>query len=74
MISIEKDIFLPDFLRDELKKPFGKLMECSDIADQFRGTKMSLITIGDSGSRSLIRGGLSPNLIIWDGKTKRLPV
>jgi len=74
MISIEKDIFLPDSLRDELKKPFGKLMECSDIAAQFRGKNISLVTIGDFVSISLIKGGLSPKLIIWDGKNKRLPV
>jgi uncharacterized protein (UPF0218 family) len=74
MISIEKDIFLPESLRDELKKPFGKLMECSDIAKMFKGKDITLVTIGDFVSKSLIKGGLSPNLIIWDGKNKRLPV
>jgi uncharacterized protein (UPF0218 family) len=69
MISIEQDLHLPEELRDELKKPFGVVMESSEIARLYTGAR--LITIGDTVSTSLIKEGLKPSLIIWDGKVKR---
>jgi len=73
MISIEQDLHLPDSLRDELRKPFGRLLECEEMVPILKGTDEPVITIGDSVSISLIELGVSPSLIIWDGKTRRLP-
>lgn len=71
MIKIESDLTLPESLRDRLKEPFGKVLESEEIADELRGDKSPLITIGDSVSKALIDYGLFPNVIIWDGKTMR---
>lgn len=73
MISIEQDVYLPASLRGELRKPFGRVMESEELIGLLDKAPGRLITIGDSVSTSLIEGGLSPNLIIWDGKVKRLP-
>lgn len=73
MISIEKDVFLPGFLRGELRKPFGRVMECSEIIELLKGKPGKLVTIGDSVSTALIKGGLEPSLIIWDERIKRHP-
>lgn len=70
MISIGSDLHLPEELRDELKKPFGVVMESSEIARLFKGDH-KLITVGDSVSTSLINKGLEPSLIIWDEKMRR---
>lgn len=71
MISIEKDLFLPASLRDELKKPFGAVVECSEIPKLAKG---KIIAVGDSVSLSLINAGLFPSLIIWDGRSERKPI
>lgn len=73
--SIDRDLHLPDSLRGELRKRLGKVVECSELVKQLKRQpgKKPLITVGDSVSESLIKGGISPNLIIWDGKTKRTP-
>jgi len=73
MVRIDRDVFLPESLRDEMKQPFGELLECVEIPKRItRGGK--LIAIGDHVASCLIRAGASPSLIIWDGKTKRLPM
>lgn len=71
MISISRDLKLPTPLRGELQKPFGKVVECSQVAELLGKEKRRVIAIGDSVSELLIKGGISPVLIIWDGKTKR---
>ncbi len=72
MVRIDKDVFLPESLRDELKRPFGELLECAEIPKRVK-VDGKLVAIGDSVASCLIRSGVSPSLIIWDGKTKRLP-
>jgi len=72
MISISKDLKLPTSLRGELQKPLGRVVECSQVAELLRKEKRRVIAIGDSVSELLIKGGVSPVLIIWDGKTKRV--
>lgn len=73
-MRIDRDLLLPDSLREELQKPFGKVMECADIAAFLKGKKARVATIGDSVSLSIIEGGVLPSLIIWDGKTHREPM
>lgn len=73
MISIDKDLILPNSLREELKKPFGEIVECPNVPTLVKpGDK--IIAVGDSVSASLINAGLFPTLIIWDGRTQRKPV
>jgi len=74
MRTIERDLKLPDSLRDDLQKPFGRVMEASDIAVLLKSEKRRVISVGDSVSEALIKGDVKPSLIIWDGKTRRAPV
>ncbi len=73
MITISKDLLIPEALRKDFRAPFGTLMECSEIASLLRREKHHVVSIGDYVSYSLITHGLNPSLIIWDKKTKRLP-
>lgn len=61
-------------MRSELKKPFGRVMECSDAVSLLKKEKRRIFSIGDSVSEALIRGGVSPAMIVWDGRTKRAPL
>jgi hypothetical protein len=74
MIQIDNDLHLPDSLRKELRKPLGKVRESYELLQDLKGQDKHIITIGDSVSSFFIRQGLPPNLIIWDGNTKRHPV
>jgi hypothetical protein len=73
MITIEKDLHLPDSLREQFKKPMGDVVECYDLLPKLKKVD-KLVTIGDSVSSFFIRQGAPPNLIIWDGNTKRHPI
>ncbi len=75
MIVIENDLHLPQSLRSELRKPFGEVMQCSRIIQILKEqpSEKPLISIGDTVSTHLIRGGLSPSLIIWDKRIRRRP-
>jgi len=72
-MGTDKDLILPESLRGELKKPYGKLTECSKIPKILK-KRDRVIAVGDSVSYSLISGGLSLSLIIWDGRTMRRPI
>jgi uncharacterized protein (UPF0218 family) len=73
MISTDTDLILPDSLREELRKPFGQVVECSEIPKLVKpGDK--IIAIGDSVSTALILAGLSPSMIVWDGRSQRHPL
>ncbi len=71
MKPIGGDLKLPESLRGELKKPFGRLMECADIIRLVKAEPARVIAIGDYVSAKLVGAGVSPSLIIWDGKTRR---
>ena len=73
MITIDRDLELPDSLREELQKPFGKVVESYELLPIVKNAKR-FITIGDSVSSFFIRQGAPPSMIIWDGNTKRHPI
>lgn len=71
-------IFLPEALREELKKPFGKLYVDTLVAAEFisqqRKKGKKLIAVGDVALSELIVLGIVPELGIYDLMTKREPV
>jgi GTP-dependent dephospho-CoA kinase len=73
MINIQKDLILTDTLRQELAEPMGRVLECYEVLKELKHNR-NLVTIGDSVSSFFIRQGEPPNLIIWDGNTKRQPI
>jgi uncharacterized protein (UPF0218 family) len=54
-------------LRDELKKPLGRLVK--DVASVSK--EKITIAVGDVASEKLINAGFNPKLCIYDGKTER---
>ncbi|MHC1585536.1 MAG: GTP-dependent dephospho-CoA kinase family protein [Candidatus Syntropharchaeia archaeon] len=69
-------MILPEELREELKKPIGKLYSGRGIEPIERmveemGNPEKIISIGDMVTFYLLEYGIVPDLSIVDGKTKR---
>ena len=74
MMDIEGDLRLPEHLREELREPFGRLVDSSGLVSFLKndfGKGKKLIAVGDLVSLLLIKNGIEPSLIIWDGISKR---
>jgi len=54
-------------LRDELKKPLGRVVKDVDSIPRGKVT----ITVGDIASEILIKSGFNPKVCVFDGKTAR---
>jgi len=66
---------LPDELRVELKKPWGKLIPCCNVSkerilEELGGVKL-VVAVGDATSETLGRLGIQPGIYVVDGKEKR---
>jgi uncharacterized protein (UPF0218 family) len=74
MIRIDKNLVLPKSLREELKKPFGRVLKEGELLGHLRSQDLksrALISVGDQISSTLLTSGIRPNVIIWDKKIKR---
>lgn len=68
----KKKLYLPQSLREALKKPLGILVDNErSLPIYIKKENRFLITIGDVVSRTVCDVGLSPNLMIIDYKTQR---
>ncbi len=65
---------LQESLRPELRKPFGKVMNNEELIKALGGRKGLLITVGDECSYSLIKKGVTPDIVIYDLRVKRKDV
>jgi len=66
----EKDLLLSEGLREELRHPFGVLItgeEALAAVDECG----PLVLVGDVVSHDMLRKGIQPKLVIYDGKTER---
>ena len=70
-----KDLRLPESLRDELKKPLGRFLETQEYLQLLKesGDK-TIITVGDTVSKSALSLGIRPKLAIIDFLTERKEV
>ncbi|NYZ75980.1 DUF359 domain-containing protein [Candidatus Micrarchaeota archaeon] len=62
---------LPESLRLEFRRPFGKVMNNNELVRCAKGRKGLLITVGDECSYSLIKNGITPDIVIYDLRVKR---
>lgn len=66
---------LPEELRAELKKPFGKLIPRSEISKQRLLEEVSgailVVAVGDATSETLSRLEIQPDVYVVDGKEQR---
>lgn len=70
VIDKKGKLLLPLFLREKLKKPFGKLM--SEIPENIDISKV--VTVGDVTTKKFLDRDLSPFLAIVDFKVERKPI
>ncbi len=67
----EKDLVLPESLRQELRKPFGELIKGSKFK---LPSESFIISIGDAVTVKLLDNNINVNIAIFDFKTKRQPI
>lgn len=63
-----KNLKITKELREELKKPFGKLVKEIDLIP-IKGK--TVISVGDEVTENLLKKNFTPKLCIYDKKTKR---
>lgn len=68
-----KELRLPDNLRPNLKKPFGRALEDSDIIEQIK-KKSFIICVGDIVTANLVHLGIQPDISLFDFQTKRIEI
>lgn len=61
---------LPVEMRDELKKPFGEVVDEQSLLNKLKGFK-KIVAVGDVAVLTLFRKGIVPDIAIVDFKTKR---
>lgn len=75
LLTSAKKFILPNYLRDKLAKPYGKLFTNEgELISQLSKEDKQLITVGDESTVSLSKRGISSNLVIVDFKINRKQV
>ena len=67
-------LILPEKMRDEVRKPFGKVYSGSAAIEAFRRGSRPLISVGDQCASDLIDSGLAPDILIFDFRIKRAEI
>ena len=67
-------LILPEKMRDEVRKPFGRVYSGSAAMDACRVGERPLISVGDQCASDLIDAGLAPDILIFDFKIKRAEI
>ena len=67
-------LVLPEKMRDEVRKPFGKVYGGSAAVEACRKGARPLVSVGDQCASNLIDSGLAPDILIFDFKIKRVEI
>jgi len=67
-------LILPDNMREEIRKPFGKLVTGVKFKAELAKAKRPLITVGDQCAYDLINTGTPPDMLVVDFKVKRVEI
>jgi hypothetical protein len=65
---------LPESLREELRRPFGRVVNNDELVKALKNRKGLLITVGDGCSYELVKNGINPDIVIYDLRIKRKDV
>ncbi|MFA5929912.1 MAG: DUF359 domain-containing protein [Candidatus Micrarchaeia archaeon] len=65
---------LPEKMREDVRKPFGRVFSGSASLAACRKGKRPLISVGDQCASDLIDAGLAPDILIFDFKIKRVEI
>lgn len=63
-----------DTLREELKKPFGQVMDTKEMKNVLAKERGLIVSVGDICTYELLKEGITPNITIYDGKNMRQQV
>lgn len=66
----ERDLILPDDLREELAEPFGALVAESGLRELLADSPR-VICVGDVVTVTLLRIGIQPDVAVFDYRTQR---
>lgn len=66
----EKDLVLPEDLRDELARPIGKIVSAWALSKHIKGSPR-IISVGDVVTITLLQMKLEPDVAVFDYKTQR---
>ena len=67
-------LVLPEDMREEVRKPFGKVLSGASLAAELKKAARPLITVGDQCTFDLISSGTTPDMLIFDFKIRRVEV
>jgi len=64
-------LLLPEDVREEVRKPFGKVLTGKKLSLEIAKAARPLISVGDQCSADLIKNGTPPDMLVFDFKIKR---
>jgi uncharacterized protein (UPF0218 family) len=67
-------LVLPEELREEVRKPFGKVLGGKALVEEYRKAEKPLITVGDRCFLDALDAGFPPDIAIFDFKIKRVEI
>lgn len=67
-------LLLPESLREEVRKPFGKVLTGKKLAAAVAKAERPLAAVGDQCAHDLIMEGTPPDMIVFDFKIKRAEI
>ena len=67
-------LILPEKMREEVRKPFGKVYSGKAAMEACRKGQRPLVSVGDQCASDLIDAGLAPDILIFDFKIKRVEI
>ena len=65
---------LTDDLREELREPFGEVVNSNMALERARKRKGMLVAVGDECGQIFLGGGVKPDVLVYDFKIKRQEV
>lgn len=67
-------LLLPEELRDEVRKPFGKVLSGKSLAAEYKSAQKPLVTVGDRCFLDALDAGFPPDIAIFDFRIKRVEI
>ncbi|MCX8194787.1 MAG: DUF359 domain-containing protein [Candidatus Micrarchaeota archaeon] len=67
-------LILPEEMREEIRKPFGKVLSGGDLKEAIEAAARPIIAVGDQCAYDLILAGTPPDMMIFDFKIRRVEV
>lgn len=67
-------LILPEELREEVRKPFGRVLQGEELKKALEQSARPIIAVGDRCAHDLIKAGTPPDMLIFDFKIRRVEI